>query len=213
MAHRLEPLGPWLRPAAHLFMAVPLAFLAFAWAELLLWDPHSLRITAEPVAYTHNALGKMALKALLLALAVTPVRRLTGWGRVMTVRRTLGLWAFFYALVHLVAFLWLDLDLRLDELLSETLERPFILAGMLAFLAMLPLALTSTNAAIRRLGARRWRALHRLAYLAAVAGAVHFVLRVKGWQAEPLVYAAILLVLLGVRLPRLIRRRAAAASA
>ncbi|MFN3592123.1 MAG: sulfite oxidase heme-binding subunit YedZ [Thermaurantiacus sp.] len=207
MAHALEPLGPWLKPAAHLFMALPLLWLAFAWAELLLWDPVSLRITAEPIAYTHNNLGLMALKALLLALAVTPVRILTGWGRVMTVRRALGLWAFAYAVLHLLAFLWLDLDWSLPELVAETLERPFILAGMLAFLAMLPLAVTSTNRAIRRLGARRWRVLHRLAYLAALAGVVHFVLRVKGWQAEPLIYAAILFVLLAIRLLPPLRRR------
>ncbi|MFN7177040.1 MAG: sulfite oxidase heme-binding subunit YedZ, partial [Thermaurantiacus sp.] len=139
--------------------------------------------------------------------AVTPVRILTGWGRVMTVRRALGLWAFAYAVLHLLAFLWLDLDWSLAELVAETLERPFILAGMLAFLAMLPLAATSTNRAIRRLGARRWRVLHRLAYLAALAGVVHFVLRVKGWQAEPLIYAAILFVLLAIRLLPPLRRR------
>jgi sulfoxide reductase heme-binding subunit YedZ len=213
MAHRLEPLGPWLRPAAHLAMAAPLAFLAFGWAELLLWNPQSLRLSAEPVAYTHNSLGKMALKALLLALAATPVRLLTGWGKVMTVRRALGLWAFAYAVLHLLAFLWLDLDFRLAELWRETLERPFILAGMAAFLAMLPLALTSSNRAIRSMGAKRWRALHRLAYLAAAAGALHFILRVKGWQAEPLVYAGILLLLLALRLPALVRRRSVASSA
>lgn len=210
MAHRLEPLGPWLRPAAHLFMALPLLWLGFAWAELLFWNPASLRISAEPVAYTHNNLGLMALKALVLALAVTPVRILTGWGRVMTVRRALGLWAFAYAVLHLLAFLWLDLDWSLAELVAETAARPFILAGMLAFLAMLPLALTSSNAAIRRLGARRWRALHRLAYLAAVAGILHFILRVKGWQAEPLVYAAILALLFGIRLVPALRRRVTA---
>jgi sulfoxide reductase heme-binding subunit YedZ len=212
MAHALEPLGPWLKPAAHLFMALPLLWLVFAWAELLTWNPASLRITAEPVAYTHNNLGLMALKALVLALAVTPVRILTGWGRVMTVRRALGLWAFAYAALHLLVFLWLDLDWSLAEMVAETVERPFILAGMLAFLLMLPLAFTSFNRAIRRLGAKRWRALHRLAYLAAAAGVVHFILRVKGWQAEPLVYAAILLVLFGIRfLPRLRRRITATA--
>ena len=202
----------WLRPAVHVVMAGPLLFLAVSWAELLLWNPQSLRISAEPVAYTHNGLGLMALKALVLTLAVTPVRRLTGWGRVMTVRRALGLWAFAYALLHLLFFLWMDLDGSLAELVSETAERPFILAGMIAFLAMLPLAATSSGAAIRRLGARRWRALHRLAYVAAVAGVVHFILRVKDWQAEPLAYAAFLAALLVARLVPQARRRASASA-
>jgi sulfoxide reductase heme-binding subunit YedZ len=207
MAHRLDRLGPWLKPATHVLLLMPLLWLAFAWAELLLWNPASLRISAEPVAYTHNNLGLMALRALILALAVTPFRQLTGWGRVMVVRRSLGLWAFAYASLHLLFFLGMELDWSVRELWAETVQRPFILAGMVGLLAMLPLAATSTNRAIRALGARRWRALHRLAYLAGVAGVVHFILRVKGWQAEPLIYAAILLLLFAVRLVPIARRQ------
>lgn len=191
---------PWLKPAAHALMALPLVFLAQGWWQLLR-DPASLVLTAEPVAYTHNALGLMALRALLLSLACTPVRRLTGLGQVMVLRRLLGLWAFAYALLHLGFYLWADLDFSLARLWGEALEKPFIFAGMLGFLCLLPLAATSTSAAIRRLGARRWQALHRLAYLAGIAGAVHFILRVKGFQWEPWIYLLILVALLALRLP------------
>ncbi len=189
-----------LKPAAHAVMAIPLVLLAWGWGELLFWNPASRALSAEPVAYTHNALGLAALRALLLSLACTPVRRLTGWGRVMTLRRLLGLWAFAYAALHLAFYLWAELDLNVAELAAEVAKRPFILAGLMAFLALVPLALTSTAGAIRRLGARRWQALHRLAYLAGGAAVVHFILRVKGFQWEPWVYLAILVALLLLRL-------------
>jgi sulfoxide reductase heme-binding subunit YedZ len=195
------PLRPqaWLKPAAHGVMAIPLFFLAVGWAELF-QDPSSLVLTAEPVAYTHNALGLAALRALLASLACTPIRRLTGWGRVMTLRRLLGLWAAAYAGLHLGFYLWAELDWSLADLIAETAKRPFILAGMAAFLCLTPLALTSTSAAIKRLGARRWQALHRLSYVAGGAASLHFILRVKGFQWEPWLYLAILTGLLALRL-------------
>lgn len=189
-----------LKPAAHAVMAIPLLLLLWGWAELLFWDPAARALTAEPVAYTHNALGLAALRALLASLACTPVRLMTGWGRVMTLRRLLGLWAFAYAAMHLLFYLFAELDLSLTALVAETVKRPFILAGMVAGLALLPLAATSTAAAIRRLGAKRWQALHRLAYLAALAACIHFILRVKGFQWEPWLYLLLLLALLAVRL-------------
>jgi sulfoxide reductase heme-binding subunit YedZ len=189
---------PWLKSLAHGALAMPLAFLAVGWWQVLA-DPRSLALTAEPVAYTHNALGLMALRALLLSLACTPIRKLTGYGQVMTLRRLLGLWAFAYATMHLGFYLWADLALSLTELWKATLKRPFILAGMLAFLCLLPLAATSTAGAIRRLGARRWQALHRLAYVAGIAASVHFILRVKGFQWEPWIYLALLVLLLLAR--------------
>ncbi len=191
---------PWLKLAAHGVMAIPLFFLVTGWTELLWWNPASRALSAEPVAYTHNALGLAALRALLASLAVTPVRLVTGWGRVVTVRRLLGLWAFAYALMHLLFYLFAELDWSLAALAAETAKRPFILAGMVAGLALLPLAATSTAAAIRRLGARRWQALHRLAYLAGAAGCVHFILRVKGFQWEPWLYLGLLAGLLAMRL-------------
>jgi sulfoxide reductase heme-binding subunit YedZ len=195
MAVRLPAL---LKPAAHGVMAIPLVFLLAGWVELF-GDPRSLVLTAEPVAYTHNALGLAALRALLASLACTPIRIVFGWGRVMTLRRLLGLWAAAYATLHLGFYLWAELDFSIAALVAETAKRPFILAGMVAFLCLAPLAATSTSSAIRRLGAKRWQALHRLAYLAAGAGTIHFVLRVKGFQWEPFIYLLILGVLLAVR--------------
>lgn len=200
----------WLKPAAHLLVALPGLYLLAGWAELLFTDPGALRLSAEPVAYTHNALGLMALRTLMAALAVTPVHRLTGWTPIMSLRRMLGLWAFAYAAVHLGFFLWMELDLSLAALWAEALKKPFILFGMVGLLAMAPLAATSTRAAIRALGGRRWQALHRLAYLAGIAGCIHFVLRVKGFQLEPWLYAGLLALLLGLRfMPS--RRRASPA--
>lgn len=190
----------WLKPGVHLLVALPGLYLLAGWAELLFLNPASLRLSAEPVAYTHNALGLMALRTLAAALAVTPIHRLTGWTPIMSLRRMLGLWAFAYATVHLGFYLWLELDFSLSALWGEALKKPFILFGMLGLLAMAPLATTSTRAAIRALGGRRWQALHRLAYLAGVAGVIHFILRVKGFQLEPWIYAALFAALFAIRL-------------
>lgn len=199
-ARRLNAPPPWLKPAVHLAAALPALYLLTAWAELLWLYPGSLRLTAEPVAYTHNALGLMALRTLVAALAVTPIHRLTGWTPVMSLRRMLGLWAFAYAAMHLGFYLLMELDWSLALLFEEAMKRRFIFFGLAGFLCLLPLALTSTRGSIRRLGGRRWQQLHRLAYVAGVAGAVHFVLRVKGFQLEPWLYLALLLALFAIRL-------------
>lgn len=208
---RLNAPPAWLKPAVHLVAALPLLYLLGAWAELLWLQPGALRLTAEPVAYTHNALGLMAIRTLLAALAVTPIHRLTGWVPVMSLRRMLGLWAFAYAAMHLGFYLLMELDWSLALLLEEARKRRFIFFGLAAFLCLLPLALTSTRAAILRLGGRRWQQLHRLAYVAGLAAAVHFILRVKGFQLEPWVYLALLLALFAIRL-RPSRKRASRAA-
>jgi sulfoxide reductase heme-binding subunit YedZ len=197
---RLNAPPAWLKPAVHLLVAMPGLFLLAGWAELLFGNPASLRLSAEPVAYTHNALGLMALRTLVATLAVTPIHRLTGYTPIMSLRRMLGLWAFAYAAVHLGFYLWMELDFSLSRLWAEALKKPFILFGMLGLIAMAPLAATSSRAAIRALGGRRWQALHRLAYVAGIAGCIHFILRVKGFQLEPWIYAGLLVVLLGIRL-------------
>ncbi|MFN3370907.1 MAG: sulfite oxidase heme-binding subunit YedZ [Sphingomonadaceae bacterium] len=203
---RLNAPPRWLKPAVHAIAALPGLWLVVAWAELLVLDPASLRLSAEPVAYTHNALGLMALRLLVATLAVTPVHRLTGWVPVLSLRRMLGLWAFAYATVHLLFYLLMELDGSLALLLEEAVKRNFIFFGLATFLLMAPLAATSTRAAIRRLGGRRWQALHRLAYPAALAASIHFILRVKGFQWEPWLYLALLLALLALRLlPRRVR--------
>ncbi len=206
---RLNAPPVWLKPGVHLLAAMPLFWLAWGWAELLFWNPASLSLSAEPVAYTHNGLGLMALRLLIASLAVTPIHRLTGWTPVMALRRMLGLWAFAYAAIHLTFYMAMELDWSLALLVEETVKRNFILAGMVGFLALLPLAATSTRAAVKALGGRRWQQLHKLAYLAAIAACVHFIFRVKGFQWEPWVYLGVLLALFAIRLwPKPNRRRA-----
>jgi methionine sulfoxide reductase heme-binding subunit len=143
--------------------------------------------------------GAWALRFLLATLAVTPVRRLTGWNRVIQYRRMLGLFAFFYASVHFLTYIVLDKYFAFGEMAADVAKRPFITAGFVALLAMVPLAVTSTKGWIRRLG-RRWQSLHRLIYLSAIAAVVHFVWKVKVAIGEPIYYAAVLAALLGFRI-------------
>lgn len=161
----------------------------------------------EPIRTLERELGRLGLQFLLAALAVSPIRRLAGLS-LIRFRRALGLLAFWYILQHLGV--WLVLDLGDPALIwADIAKRPYITIGMAGFAAMVPLALTSTDRAVRRLGPERWRKLQRLSYLVLVAAIVHYVLVVKGWPPRPLVYAAIAATLLAARLlPR--RRRAAA---
>ncbi|TPE62301.1 sulfoxide reductase heme-binding subunit YedZ [Sandaracinobacter neustonicus] len=197
---RLNAPPVWLKPAAHLLAALPGLWLLAGWAELLWLDPASLRLSADPVAHTHNALGLQALRLLIATLAVTPLFRLSRWTPIMSLRRPLGLWAFAYAALHLAFYLAMELDFSLSALWREALKKPFIFFGLAAFLSLLPLAATSTRRAIKALGGRRWQALHRLVYVAGIAASIHFILRVKGFQPEPYLYAALLILLLAARL-------------
>ena len=190
----------WLKPAAHALLALPMLLLAARWALLLSGDATAAGLGAEPVAATINALGIWALRILLLALAVTPLRTLTGWTPIMSLRRAIGLWAFAYACMHMALFLGLDLAWSLTALWQEVVKRRYILFGMAALIALLPLAITSTSGWVKRLGARRWRNLHRLAYAAGLLASIHFLLRVKGFQIEPWIYASIFAALMLLRL-------------
>lgn len=191
------------RWGVHSVMALPLALLVGRWgAAILLGDPRAAGLSAEPVAHTINFLGLWALRSLLLTLAVTPVRRLTGWNWLAPLRRPLGLWCFAYASLHLAVYFGLDQLGALSLLWKDVVKRPFILFGMATWLLLLPLALTSTRSAIKRIGAKNWQLLHRLAYVAAALASVHFILRVKGFQTEPWIYAAIAGCLLLARFRR-----------
>lgn len=160
-----------------------------------------LTLGADPVKEILHSLGRSALNCLLLTLAVTPLRRLTGWAHVIRLRRMLGLFAFFYAALHLLAYLWLDRGLDFLAALGDVAKRPYITLGFIALLLLIPLALTSTNRMMRRLG-RRWQTLHRLVYPIAVLAVWHFYWQVKRDIREPLIYAGILALLLGYRLVR-----------
>ena len=154
---------------------------------------------ANPVERVTHVTGDWALRFLLLSLSITPLRRLFGWHWVVSLRRTLGLTAFGYACCHFFTFLALDHFFDWRSIVEDVLERRYVTAGFAAFLCLVPLAATSTRAMMRRLG-RRWAALHRLAYLAAALGAIHFLWLVKSDLREPLLYAAALALLLGLRI-------------
>ena len=168
-----------------------------------------MALGANPVEKAQDTLGIWGLRFLLLTLAVTPLRVIGGWSRLQLFRRMLGLFAFFYIAMHFLWYLFVDQAFNWEQLLGDVVKRPYITAGFSAFLTLIPLAVTSTQRAMRRLG-RRWQKLHRLVYAAAILGCVHFWWQVKADIREPLVYAAIAALLLGWRLQREWRRRAAA---
>ncbi|MFP5411623.1 MAG: sulfite oxidase heme-binding subunit YedZ [Gammaproteobacteria bacterium] len=183
----------WLKPAVFLLSLLPLArlfLLGFA-GEL----------GANPVEFVTRSTGTWALVMLCLTLAVTPLRRLSGWNALVRLRRMLGLFAFFYASLHFTVFLWLEHWFDVAAMLLDVLERPFVTAGFLAFLLMLPLAATSTQAMVRRLGSR-WQALHRLVYLIAPLAVLHFWWHKAGKNdfGEPAFYGAVVALLLAARL-------------
>ena len=159
----------------------------------------------EPIKTFEHLLGELALQMLIATLAVTPLRRFTGIA-LIKFRRALGLLAFYYVTCHLLVWLVLDVQI-LSQIWADILKRPYITIGMVGFILLIPLALTSNTLSIRRLGAMKWKRLHQLSYLAAILGAVHFVMLAKTWRAEPLIYLAIVVLLLLARV-RLPRRRA-----
>ncbi len=158
----------------------------------------------DPVKAMEHQMGEWALWLLIAGLCITPLRRFAGIN-LLRFRRAIGLLAFFYIVGHLLVWLVLDVQI-LSQIWRDILKRPYITIGMAAFVLLIPLAVTSNNFSIRKMGAR-WRQLHKLVYLAAVLGAVHFVMLVKGFQYEPLIYLGVVLALLALRLPILSRRR------
>jgi sulfoxide reductase heme-binding subunit YedZ len=154
---------------------------------------------ANPIEKITDVTGTWTLRFLLLTLAVTPLRRLTGWNEVVGLRRMLGLFAFFYGTLHFCTYVVLDQFFALDVIVRDVAKRPFITVGFTGFVLMVPLAVTSTAGWIRRLGGRRWQRLHRLAYASAAAGVVHYYWLVKADTSRPLRYAAMLAILLGAR--------------
>ncbi len=156
------------------------------------------QLGADPQNTLERTLGLWALRFLIAALAITPLRRLGG-PNLVRYRRAIGLLAFYYAALHLTVYTVLDKGLDFAAIWGDIVKRPYITVGMLAFLILVPLAVTSNAAMIRRLGSSAWQRLHRLVYVAAMAGAIHFVMLVKAWPPEPLVYAGIVAVLLLLR--------------
>lgn len=155
---------------------------------------------ANPIEAITHGTGDWTLRFLLLTLAVTPIRTLTGWNLLIRFRRMLGLFAYFYASLHLLTYVWLDKFFAWSEMARDIPRRPFITIGFLAFVVLVPLAVTSTAGMIRWMGGRAWRRLHRLVYLSAVAGVVHYWWLVKADVSRPRVYATALALLLCSRL-------------
>lgn len=155
---------------------------------------------ANPIEAVTRSLGDWALRFLLITLAVTPLRRLSGLNWLLRLRRMLGLYAFFYALLHVLSYAWLDQFFDWGDILKDIVKRPFITFGFAAFVLLIPLAATSNNAMIKRLGGRRWQWLHRTVYAIAVFGVLHFWWMVKLDITQPAIYAAVLSLLLGMRL-------------
>jgi sulfoxide reductase heme-binding subunit YedZ len=183
--------------------AKPLLFLLalgpFAW---LLYGALANALGPNPAEALSRGTGDWVLRWLCLTLAITPLRRITGWTALLRLRRMLGLFAFFYGLLHLLCYAWFDMGFDFDAIVRDIPKRPFVLVGTLALLLMVPLAATSFNRAIRTLGAARWRQLHRLVYAVVLLGLLHFfwMRSAKNNLAEVGVYAVIILLLLGWRL-------------
>ena len=167
---------------------------------LLLWDVYRKRVGANPGEFMTRTTGIMTLVFLMITLAVTPARKITGINWLVKFRRLLGLLAFFYGFLHLLTYIWFDRYFNLKSIPADVLTRPFIAFGMTAFFLMLPLAITSTDKMVKRLGGKRWSKLHKLIYGAGIAGALHFWLFVKSDTRLPLTFGFILLLLLAHRL-------------
>jgi glycine betaine catabolism B len=189
------------------FAKLLVIFNALIPGAMLAWDAAHHQLGANGVNYALHTTGLLALICSLLTLTVTPLRRLTGWNAVIAVRRSLGLYAFFYAGIHFAIFFIFDRALSLSSTVHEILSRRYLLIGSAGLLLMVPLALTSTNRMVMWLGAKRWKALHRLVYLVAIAGALHYYLLVKSDTRQPLAFAFVLLLLLGFRVVRYARDR------
>jgi methionine sulfoxide reductase heme-binding subunit len=157
---------------------------------------------ANPVEAILRSLGTWTLVLLLVTLSITPLRRLTSWNWLLRLRRMLGLFAFFYAVLHVTAFVWLDHWFAWADIVADVAKRPYLTLGFVAFVLMIPLAATSTNAMVRRMGGRNWQRLHRLVYAIGVLGVLHYWFHklAKNDLAEPMIYAAVLALLLGARL-------------
>ena len=194
---------------ATLFLAalLPLAYLAAGALFFPEW------LGANPAEHITRSTGDWTLRLLLLTLAVTPLRRLAGWAWLLRIRRMLGLFAFFYAVMHLSSYVSFDHVFDAGAIFNDILKRPFITVGFISLVLLIPLAVTSTNGMVRRLGAKRWQKLHRLVYVIAPLGVLHFWWMVKRDLTEPIIYAIVLALLLGYRIQARMRGTGASTAA
>ena len=165
----------------------------------LVWYAYTDQLSANPIEFITRSLGTWTLVFLLITLSITPLRKLSGWSWLIKLRRMAGLFAFFYASLHFTTYIWLDQFFDLSSVYADVIKRPFITIGFAAFLMLIPLAITSTNAMMKKLGGKRWQLLHRLIYLIAIFAVLHYWWLVKKDVTQPFIYAAVLSVLLGYR--------------
>lgn len=164
------------------------------------WFGYSGQLGANPIEFITRSLGTWTLVFLLITLSITPLRQLSGWTWLVKLRRMAGLYAFFYALLHFITYIWLDQFFDLAAIYKDVIKRPFITIGFTAFVLLIPLAITSTNAMVKRLGGKRWKQLHKLVFPIAIFAVIHYWWLVKKDITQPLIYAAILTTLLGYRI-------------
>jgi sulfoxide reductase heme-binding subunit YedZ len=191
----------WIKVVVFVACLIPLGVLLWKF-----FGPHPFDMSgwgvglgANPIEALEHGFGDWTLRFLLVTLSITPLRKLLRTPSLIKFRRMFGLFAFFYGCVHFTIYLWLDKFFNVHEILADVAKRKYITVGFTAFVLLIPLALTSTAGWIRRLGGKRWRALHRLIYAAAIAGVIHYLWLVKADKREPLEYGAVLAVLLGYR--------------
>jgi sulfoxide reductase heme-binding subunit YedZ len=182
------------------FSKLVLSINALVPLVLLLWDAYHKRVGANPPEFMTRTTGMLTLVFLTITLAVTPLRKITGLNWLVKFRRLLGLFAFFYGFLHLVTYVSFERYFNLRSVPGDVVSRPFIAFGMVAFVLMLPLAITSTNKMIKRIGGKSWNRLHQLVYAAGIAGALHYWLLVKSDTRLPLTFAFVILLLLAHRL-------------
>jgi sulfoxide reductase heme-binding subunit YedZ len=181
-----------VKPLLYLTAALPCTWIVFALA--------TGRVDGDQVKFIQHTTGLTVLVSLFVTLSVTPLRRLTGWNQVIRIRRLIGLTAFWYALLHFLTYVVFDQSLSVADITEDVAKHPWVLVGFGSFLMLVPLAVTSTNGWIRRLGGTRWRQLHSLVYPVAVGGVLHFLWLVKKDVRTPMYFAAVLAVLLALRL-------------
>ena len=188
-----------IKPAVFLLALLPFVSLMYNFA--------TDNLSANPLDDITDTTGTWTLRFLLITLAVTPLRKITGWSFIAQLRRMIGLFAFFYVCMHFTTYIWLDKFFEWDEMVKDVAKRPFITAGFTSFVLMIPLAITSWNRMVKWMGGKRWKMLHRLVYATAVGGVIHYLWLVKADKQRPLIYGALLAIVLGYRLWDFLRQR------
>ena len=202
----------WMKPLTLIALIAPFAYLAVLWTLMLTnTDPYIMGF--NPVQWTHRYLGDTAIRVLLVTLAISPIRDITGWQPIALIRRRIGLAAFFYAFLHMLAYLGLDREWSLAKLWEDVMLRTYIMLGMAALVLMIPLAVTSTNGMIRRLGRKVWDRVHWLIFPLAILAVAHNLLMVKVIDGDPTTHAVILAALLLWRVARFALKRLMPAAA